>query len=591
MTTADAPMKPSKAAKKSPWWAHYMPAFFSCVKEGYTKKTIIADLIAGITVGVVALPLAMAFGIASIPESVVQATGISPPAIGLVTAIVAGFLISFLGGSRVQIGGPAGAFIVIIYAIIAQHGYDGLVLATLMAGVLVVLMGLLRFGAVLKFIPMPVIIGFTTGIAVIIFSSQMKDFFGLSLASVPPEVYHKWVAYIEHSHTVDWTTLAVALGTLAFLIVMKIRFPKIPAMMLAVVLAAGAVAAFNLPVATVGSKFGAIPSSLPLPSVPAFSFEAMLTLIPAAFTIAFLAAIESLLSAVVADGMTGGRHKADGELVAQGVANIASSLFGGLPVTGAIARTATNVKSGAKTPVAGMIHAITLLAIMMIAAPLASYIPLAALAAVLVMVCYTMAELHKFFGMFRAPRYDLAVMLITFVLTVFADLTVAVGVGVVLASLLFVKRMIDTTDLQSLRDELNADDTKPATDVLAVARARNQIPAGVEVYEVHGPFFFGVADTLRDVLGQITDQPKIFVLDLHHASFIDATALHALEHFVHRCQQQGITLILSGVLPKPLKTLTSAGLKDSIGADNIVPQLSTALTRAQRLLGAPAVAA
>lgn len=526
----------------------------------------------------------MAFGIASIPESVAEAAGISPPAVGLITAVVAGFLISALGGSRVQIGGPTGAFIVIVYAVAARHGFDGLITATAMAGVIILLMGLFRFGAVIKFIPYPVTTGFTTGIAVIIFSSQIKDFLGLDMGEVPVAFVQKVQAIGEHLHTWHGPTVAVALGSLALMVILRKVAPRVPGAIVAVVLSAFVVWMWEIPVDTIASRFGEIPRSLPMPRVPKFSFDYAVTLLPEALTIAMLASIESLLSAVVADGMTGGRHKADCELVGTGVGNIAAALFGGIPATGAIARTAANIKSGGRTPLAGMFHAVTLIAIMAGLAPLAGAIPLATLAAVLVMVAWNMSEIDHFRTLLRAPRPDVAVLLLTFGLTVFTDLTIAVGVGVVLASLLFMKRMADVSNVTAITDELrNGNEEHDDPDAIYL----REVPAGVEVYEINGPFFFGVADRLKDVLRGIEKRPKVFILRMRRVPAIDATGLHALGEFHGKCRREGITLLLSGVHAQPLYAFTQSGFDRVVGRENMFGHIDDALARAQELVGPP----
>lgn len=561
----------------------YLPKIFVCFREGYSWQKFLNDLIAGITVGIVALPLAMAFGIASIPDNVAHEAGIPPPAMGLYTAVVAGFLISALGGSRVQIGGPTGAFIVIVYGIAAKHGYAGLMAATFMAGMIVILMGLARFGAMIKFIPYPVTTGFTSGIALIIFSSQIKDFFGLHMGAVPPDFAHKWLAYAQAYATVHWITFAVAAGSLAVMVALRRVAPRIPGAMIAVVLASLLVWWFKWPVETIGEKFGEIPRALPKPHFPNLSFSLMRSLIPEATTIALLAAIESLLSAVVADGMIGGRHKADCELVAQGFANIGSVIFGGIPATGAIARTATNIKSGGRTPVAGIIHAVTLLLIMAVLAPLAGRIPLATLSAVLVLTAWNMSELDHFRALFRAPRGDVIVLLTTFGLTVFADLTLAVGVGMVLASLLFMKRMADVSNVSAVTREFSDDDIE---DPESAALGKLDLPSAIQLYEINGPFFFGVADRLKDVLGVIAKPPKVFILHIRKVPTIDATGLHALEEFYEKCKRHGTVLILSGVHAQPLSAFERVGFDRTIGPLNMCTKLTDALIRAKEILQA-----
>lgn len=540
------------------------------------------DVIAGVVVGIVALPLALAFAIAS---------GVAPER-GLYTAIIAGFLISALGGSRVQIGGPTGAFVVIVYGIVTKYGYDGLAVCTLIAGVLLVLMGLARMGALIKFIPYPVITGFTSGIAVIIFSSQMKDFFGLKMGAVPAEFMDKWVAYADRIYTISIPTLLVSLGTLAVLIVWP-RFSRmIPAPFAAMLLATIAVQLFHLPVETIGSRFGSVPSTLPAPHLPHISWDRARELFSPAFTVALLAAIESLLSAVVADGMAGTRHKSNMELVAQGVANIASPIFGGIPATGAIARTATNIRTGGRTPLAGMTHAVTLLLILIFLGRWAAMVPLAALAAILVIVSYHMSEWRSFAGLLRAPRSDLIVLLLTFILTIFVDLTVAVQVGIVVAALLFMKRMSDVTEVEGVTTELrDADAVEDPHDISQVRRRRrivagHEIPPGVEVYEVNGPFFFGAADKLKDVMSEISQPPKVFILRMRHVPAIDATGIHALEQMVKKCRHEGTTLILTEIRQQPLRALVRARKLEAFGGrQNLAKTLDIALERARQVLG------
>lgn len=539
---------------------------------------------AGLTVGVIALPLAMAFGIASIPESVAMTAGISPPALGLYTAVIAGFLISALGGSRVQIGGPTGAFIVIVYAVALRHGYDGLLLATIMAGVIIALLGYFRFGAMIKFIPYPVTTGFTSGIAVIIASSQIKDFFGLDMGEVPAEFVHKMQAFVEHSATWDASTLTVGATSLALLIALRKFIPKLPGAIIAVVVASLIVWLFKLPVETIGSRFGEIPRGLPAPRLPQFSMELAIAVLPSAFTIAMLASIESLLSAVVADGMTERRHKADCELVATGAANVGAALFGGIPATGAIARTVANIKSGGRTPLAGMVHALTLLAVMAVAAPLAGMIPLATLAAILLMVAWGMSEAHHFRALLRAPRSDIIVLLTTFGLTVFTDLTIAVGAGVVMASMLFMKRMADVSGVSAITQELanggNGDETSDDPDAIVL----REVPESVEVYEITGPFFFGMADRLQDTLREFESPPRVFLLRMRKVPVIDATGLHALEEFHAKARRQGTTLLLSGVNRRVFGVFKKAGFHEVIGEEHIFDHIDKALAKAKQLV-------
>src|SRR5438270_4528230 len=476
----------------------FVPKSLVCLREGYTRESLMRDRLAGVVVGIVALPLALAFAIAS---------GV-PPERGLYTAVIAGFLISALGGSRVQIGGPTGAFVVIVYGIVAKYGYDGLVVITIMAGVILVILGLARMGALIKFIPYPVITGFTSGIAVIIFSSQLKDFLGLKMGAVPPDFMEKWTAYAEHLRTINLPTTLLAIGTLLVLIFWPRISRVIPAPFVAMILATAVVQIFKLPVETIGTRFGSVPSSLPAPHLPSVPWTQMKELFSPALTVALLAAIESLLSAVVADGMIGTRHKSNMELVAQGVANIASPLFGGIPATGAIARTATNIRTGGRTPLAGMTHAVTLLLILVFLGRWAAMVPLSALAAILVVVAYHMSEWRSFAGLLRAPRSDLVVLILTFGLTIFVDLTIAVQVGIVVASLLFMKRMSDITHIEGVTTELREGAPEDPGEITQVRKRKKyvggyEIPAGVEVYEVHGPFFFGAAAKLEEVITEI----------------------------------------------------------------------------------------
>jgi sulfate permease, SulP family len=556
----------------------FVPKSIVCFREGYTRDAVLRDIIAGVVVGIVALPLALAFAIAS---------GV-PPERGLYTAIVAGFLISALGGSRVQIGGPTGAFVVIVYGIVQQFGYEGLVICTIVAGVILIVLGLARMGALIKYIPYPVITGFTSGIAVIIFSSQLKDFLGLKMGVVPAEFMEKWIAYAGKLDTLDIPTTLVAVGTLAVLLLWPRISRTIPGPFVAMIAATLVVQLFDLPVETIGSRFGGVPSSLPRPHWPDIPWTHMRSLISPSLTIALLAAIESLLSAVVADGMIGTRHKSNAELVAQGVANIASPIFGGIPATGAIARTATNVRTGGRTPLAGMVHALTLLLILLLLGKWAAMIPLCALAAILVVVAYHMSEWQSFSGLLRAPKSDVAVLLITFALTVFVDLTVAVQVGIVVASLLFMKRMADVTSIEGVDGEDPAgDDPDEITQVRKRKRilGGREIPRGVEVYEVNGPFFFGAADKLKDVMSEIARPPKVFILRMRNVPAIDATGLHALEQMAKKCRAQGTTLLLTEIRQQPLRALVRAGKLETLGGrEGLAKTLDMALERAANLV-------
>jgi sulfate permease, SulP family len=583
----------------------FVPKLFVCLREGYTARRFVSDLTAGLTVAVIALPLAMALGIASVPQNVAdelraQHAWLSPPAMGLYTAVIAGFLISLLGGSRVQIGGPTAAFIPIVFGIAATHGYAGLATATAMAGMIVLLMGLFRFGAMIKFIPYPVTTGFTAGIAVTIAVSQLKDFIGVSIVvpdaegnlGLPAEFIPKLQALARNLHTWHWQSAAVGAGSLAVLVLVRRFVPRIPGAIVAVILSSAAVALLGWSatgngeplVATIGTRFGSIPSTLPAPHLPAFSWHLINEMIGPATIIAILCSIESLLSAVVADGMTGYRHKSDQELIGQGLANIASACFFGLPATGAIARTVANIKTGGSTPMAGMLHAVFLLVFMITLAPLAKLIPLPALAAVLLMVAWNISEVDHFRALLKAPRADLLVLLTTFGLTVFTDLTKGVGVGMVLASLLFMKRMAEVSNIGALRQEIDQPDQEVADPKDPGSLAAAEIPPGVEVYEINGPFFFGVADTLKDTLNQFERPPKVFILRMRHVPHIDATGMHALDEFRAKCGRQGITLLLGGVHAQPLFEFVRSGLDQKIGLENIFESLGAALDRAREIV-------
>jgi SulP family sulfate permease len=538
----------------------------------YDREQFLGDLTAGVIVGIVALPLAIAFAIAS---------GV-PPGKGLWTAIVAGFLISALGGSRVQIGGPTGAFVVIVYGIIQQYGIDGLTVATLMAGVMLVAFGFMKLGGVIKFIPHPLITGFTSAIALIIFVGQLKDFFGLQMGDVPADFIEKWVAYAEAAPTVNLYAVFVACLALAIINVWPKINRRIPGSIVALVITTIVVHVFNLPVETIGSRFGEISAAIPTPQVPRISWTDATMLVRPAFTIALLAAVESLLSAVVADGMIGGRHRSNMELVAQGVANIASPMFGGIPATGAIARTATNVKNGGRTPVAGMIHALTLLLITLIFGRWASLIPMATLAAILVVVSYHMSEWRTFLAELRSPKSDVIVLVSTFVLTVLVDLTVAMEVGMVLAAFLFIRRMAQVTQVQAVTQLL--DDSAESDESEANAEQRRKVPDGVEIYEINGPFFFGAADTFKETLGSVAKPPKVLILRMRHVPALDSTGIHALKEVVQRFRRDGTVVFLSEVHRQPLAALSGSAEVSGIGRENIFTNLDTALDRARTLL-------
>lgn len=538
-----------------------VPKLVTTLKE-YDRAQLADDAVAGLIVGVVAVPLALAFGIAS---------GVTPSE-GLYAAVIGGFLISALGGSRVQIGGPTGAFVVIIYGIVHQYGRDGLTVCTLMAGAMLVGMGLARMGSLIKWIPYPVVTGFTSGIAVIIFSSQVKDLLGLTMEAPPAEFLLKWGAYAKVLDTLNPAAFGLSLGTLAVLVLLPRWTKKVPAPFAALVVATAAVAALGLPVETIGSRFGELPRGLPAPSLPSVDLKTAIHMVRPAAVIALLAAIESLLSAVVADGMTGGRHRSNMELVAQGVANVASPLFGGIPVTGAIARTATNVKSGARTPVAGIVHALFLACVLLFAGPLVARIPLAALAAILVIVSYHMSEWRTFAFLLKAPRSDVAVLLATFLLTVLVDLTVAVEVGMVLAAFLFMRRMAEMTSVAPVLAGEEAGVEDPG---------RVKAPAGVQVFEVNGPLFFGAADKIGGVLNQIGDPPKLFVLRLGRVPAMDATGLHALRDLQKRCRRRGTRVVLCGLRDQPLGVIRKAGVLEEFDAWTERDDLRSALAAAR----------
>jgi len=546
-----------------------VPKLYTCIKEGYSLNAFARDVMAGSIVGIVALPLAIAFGIAS---------GVTPEQ-GLYTAIIAGFLISFLGGSRVQIGGPTGAFVVVVYAVIQEHGYNGLAMATIMAGIFLVLMGLVRMGGVIKFIPYPMTVGFTSGIALIIGASQVKDFLGLRISKGSAGFLHQLAGYAENIGTVSPWSVLIGILSLAILLVWPRMTRKIPGSLIAIITATLLVRIYDLPVATIGSQFGSVSSSLPVLQFPAFDWRQLPLLVPHALTIAILGGIESLLSAVVADGMTGRRHRSNMELIAQGAANIVSPLFGGIPATGAIARTATNIKNGAQTPVSGIVHAVVLLLILVFFGHWATLIPMASLSAVLLVVAYNMSEWRYFVRLLHSPRADILVMLCTFGLTVFVDLTVAIEVGVVLSSLLFMNRMSKVTEIRNITRELHEDYERE--DKLTI-RTRS-IPPGVEVFEIYGPFFFGVANQFKDSMNIARKPPKVLILRMRHVMSIDATAMRALEEIIVKVKRDSTRLILSGVSPQLQKMLNQNGLQQKLRDVGIFPDIDTALEEARRL--------
>ncbi|MBL8643538.1 MAG: sulfate permease [Rhodospirillaceae bacterium] len=553
-------------------WRQFTPKLVTVLQEGYGWADLRRDAVSGLTVAIVALPLAMALGIAS---------GTTPDK-GLITAVVAGFLISALGGSRVQIGGPTGAFVVVVFNVIRDHGYDGLVIATIMAGAILIIAGLMRFGTWIKYIPEPVVTGFTAGIAVIIFSSQIKDLLGLQLPEVPAAVAEKWGAFWAVRDTVSFSAVAIAALALAIILALRRWAPRLPGFLFAVIATSCLALIFGLPVDTIGSQFGSIPNSLPAPSWPDVSWTRVQSLVPSALTIAFLAGVESLLSAMVADGMTGRRHRSNAELVAQGVANMASGLFGGMPATGAIARTATNIRAGARSPISGMLHAVFLLLFMVLLAPLAAYIPLACLAAVLVVVAWNMSEAPRFLHLMSAPPGDRAVLIVTFALTVLIDLTVAIEVGVVLAAFLFMHRMAEVASVQTggalvlESDDENGED--PAQ--------RADLPAGVEVFRMRGPLFFGVTHRLTEVLGRTNTTPKVFILRMSLVPMMDSSGVSALQDLIHKYSRAGVAVILSGLQPQPRDILAKMRVTDHAGVI-LVPNFAAALDQAQVLIGQP----
>jgi len=552
-----------------------VPKIVTALKD-YNRETFLGDLVAGVIVGVVALPLAIAFAIAS---------GVTPDR-GLWTAIVAGFLISLLGGSMVQIGGPTGAFVVIVYGIVQKYGIDGLTVATLMAGVILIGMGTAKLGTMIKFIPYPVVTGFTSGIAVIIFSGEIKDLFGLQMGAVPPDFIGKWLAYARTA--TGFTPDAAVISFIALAII--VAWPKvnrrIPGPFVALIVTTLLVKAMHLPVETIATRFGSISAAVPHPQLPHLTLVQITALVGPAFTIALLAAIESLLSAVVADGMTGRRHRSNMELVAQGVANIASSAFGGIPATGAIARTATNVKNGARTPVAGIIHAFTLLVITVFAGRWAGLIPMATLAAILVVVSYHMCEWRTFLSELRSPKSDVVILLTTFFLTVLIDLTVAISVGMVLAAFLFMKRMAEVTNVRAVTKEFDEDDDDRSVSDENGGRLRD-IPSGVEVYEINGAFFFGAAETFKNTLATIAGKPKVLIIRMRNVLLLDSTGMHALRDVVHRSRKDGTVVLLSNLHMQPLVALTGSTVLEEIGSENVFSDLDAALQRARDLLSSP----
>ena len=551
------------------------PKLFDTLRN-YTKTDFMTDLMAGIIVGIVALPLAIAFGIAS---------GVSPEK-GIITAIVAGFIISFLGGSKVQIGGPTGAFIVIIYGIIQQYGIEGLMVATMMAGVLLIILGIFKLGTIIKFIPYPIVVGFTSGIAVTIFTTQIADIFGLQFGDekVPGDFIGKWILYFHHFDSVNWWNALVSIVSIVIIALTPKFSKKIPGSLVAIILVTVAVWLMKMYggitcIDTIGDRFS-IQAQLPDANVPSLNWEAIKNLFPVAITIAVLGAIESLLSATVADGMIGDRHDSNTELVAQGIANVVSPIFGGIPATGAIARTMTNINNGGKTPVAGIVHAVVLLLILIFLMPLAKFIPMACLAGVLVVVSYNMSGWRVFKGLLKNPKSDVTVLLITFFLTVIFDLTVAIEVGLVIACVSFMKRVMETTQISVITDEI---DPNKESD-LEVHEEHLVIPEGVEVYEINGPYFFGIATKFEDIMARFGDRPQIRIIRMRKVPFIDSTGIHNLTTLCEMSQKENIHIILSGVNPQVHATLEKSGFYTLLGKENICSNINEALETARKEL-------
>lgn len=545
------------------------PKFFSVIST-LNREQLISDIMAGTIVGIIALPLAIAFGIAS---------GVSPEK-GIITAIIGGFIVSFLGGSRVQIGGPTGAFIVIVYGIVQNYGLEGLMIATFMAGVILVLMGLAGFGSIIKFIPHPVTVGFTSGIAVIIFVSQLKDFLGLEIEKVPADFFEKIHSYSMNLDSINYYSLFLGVGSLFVIIIWQRFIKKIPGSVVALILATIVVTIFKLPVPTIGSEFGEFHSSLPTPEGIGINLQTIRNLILPATTIAMLAAIEALLSAVVADGMIGGKHRSNMELIAQGVANIVSPLFGGIPVTGAIARTAANIKNGGRTPIAGITHAFTLLLIMLFFGSYARLIPMAVLAAILIVVAYNMSEWRTFKSLMKSPGSDVIVLLTTFSLTVIFDLTLAIEIGMVLAVLLFMRRMALVTNVEVITREMKEEEEKADPNAID----KRKVPEGVEVYEINGPFFFGAAFKFRDAIERLEKQPKVIIIRMRNVPAIDATGIHVIREFWLSAKNKGTHIIFSGVHAQPLFAFTQSGFADEVGLENLKGNIDEALLRTEEYL-------
>jgi SulP family sulfate permease len=550
----------------------FQPRIFSVLKT-YTKKQFYSDLMAGVIVGIVALPLAIAFGIAS---------GVSPEK-GLYTAIIAGFIISFLGGSKVQIGGPTGAFIVIVYGIVQQYGITGLAIATFIAGVILVVMGFLKLGTIIKFIPYPVVVGFTSGIALTIFATQVKDFLGLHIERMPADFIQKWIEYVKNISTINVWALLVGIFTILIITLTPKITKKIPGSLIAIIAMTALVYLLRTKfginnIETIGDKFN-ISATLPHATTPAINFDTIRTLLPVAFTIAMLGAIESLLSATVADGVIGDRHDSNTELIAQGIANIITPIFGGIPATGAIARTMTNINNGGKTPIAGIIHAIVLGIILLFLGNLTKHIPMACLAGVLMIVAYNMSEWRTFRSLMRNSKSDVAVLITTFLLTVIFDLTIAVEIGLLMAILLFIKRISETSTISVLTNKIDSTYAEQGMN-----NDELDIPKGVEVYEIEGPFFFGLANKFDEIMKQMGDKPRIRIIRMRNVPFIDSTGIHNLENLIRMSHKENITILLSGVNQNVKKSLETANINQIIGDENICSSINQAMQRANQLM-------
>ena len=551
----------------------FQPKLFSTLKNGYDKQTLVQDLLAGVIVGIVALPLAIAFGIAS---------GATPEA-GILTAIVAGFIISFFGGSKVQIGGPTGAFIVIVYGIIQEYGMSGLCIATFMAGAFLILMGVLHLGTIIKYIPYPIVVGFTSGIALTIFATQIKDLFGLQIESVPAGFLDKWAVYFQHFDTVSWWSLLIGVGSILIIVFTPKVSRKLPGSLVAIIIMTIVCLILRSVgiegIETIGDRFS-ISTELPQAEVPKINWESITRLAQPAMVIAMLGAIESLLSAAVADGVIGDRHDSNQELVAQGIANMVSPLIGGIPATGAIARTMTNINNGGRTPVAGIAHAVVLALIYLFLMPLVKFIPMACLAGILVVVSYNMSEWRSFKAILKNPKSDIIVLLVTFFLTVIFDLTVAIEVGVLIACLLCMKRMAETTNVSVLSDEID-----PSADTDVQGNLEHLvIPEGVKVYEINGPYFFGIGNKFEEMMGDMGGRAKVRIIRMRKVPFIDSTGVHNLQNMCRMCSQMGVKVVLSGVNPQVMKVIEDAGMDDVVGKENICSHINIALRRAEEIL-------